>query len=461
MYWGSQVLKSQPTQSGRSKRTSTRWQFALIGALLLGGLTAGVVVAASTDWPAWAGTPPANISDSILDLAWQPIIATGSGGQVAVAWSDQGTTGPERDIYTRLSDDNGRTWITAPWVISATANYSMLPDALVTQDRIFVTWVDLEGSEGSKPVALYEAEIAETGTIAIRPITSSLPLASTQPHLAASAGNLHVAFNAGDPSRIVYATRPLTSTAWPTATVIYTPTAEFELGSLFPALAIDPDGETLHLAWIDIGISARAIRYMHWSTGDVYTHTLSGEAAADTSWGRPSIVADSIGNLHAVWEEEVGTGSAESRERYVRYTRYDVNSGSWTLPTRVYSEPVKVNADDPRNIVPALTLVEQDGKVTVCIAWHGFQPSVSEPVGAEEILLSCSEDGGQSWPSFPKNMSRSPEAEEISIMPSIAFDSSGWLHGAWQERSQFLHYEIYHTYSLGNQTFLPILMRNK
>jgi hypothetical protein len=279
--------------------------------------------------------------------------------------------------------------------------------------------------------------------------------------LAASAGGLHVAFNAGSPSRILYAARPLTSTAWPTATVIYTPTADFQLGSLFPTLALDSDDETLHLAWIDIGLGIRAIRYMRWGTGGAYTETLSQEAPVGTSWGLPSIAADSAGNLHVTWEEEVGTGSAESRDRYVRYTRYDANSASWTTPTRVYSESVRVNADDPRNIVPALTWMEQDGEITVCIAWHGFRASVSEPVGAEEVLLSCSEDGGQSWPSLPDNVSRSPEVEKVSIMPSIAFDSLGRLHGVWQERSQFLHYEIYHAYSLGHQVFLPLVVRSR
>jgi hypothetical protein len=456
MYRRGQALKSH-TQLGKSKRTSTRWQSASIGALLLVGLTAGVVVAAGTDWPAWAGTPPANISNSTWDETWQPVVATGSSGQVLVAWSDEGAEGAERDIYARLSDDNGVTWLTAPQVISATVRDSVLPDALIAENRCFVAWVDLDGG----PVALHEAEITGTGTIAVRPIVSPLPLADTQPRLGASAGNLHVVFNAGDPSHIVYATRPLTSTTWPTATVLYTPTNGFEFGSLFPTLALDPAGETLHLAWIDIGYDTRTIRYMRWSAGSFYTHALSSEAPANTTWGRPSIAADSSGNLHVVWEEEVGTGPAEGRDRYVRYTRYSVSSGSWTSPTiRIYSEPVRVNADDPRNIVPALTLVEKDDEVTVCVAWHGFRVS-GLYVGAEEILLICSEDGGRSWPSLPHNVSRSPEAEEISIMPSVAFGPSGRLHGVWQERSQFLHYEIYYTYSLGNRVFLPLMMRNK
>ena len=453
MYRGNRDLESESTQSRTCKRTSTRWRLAVIGALLLVGLTTGMAIAAASDWPVWAGTQPVNISNSTWDVTWQPAVAAGSSGQVVVAWSDYGATDAARDIYVTLSESNGNTWSTSPWVISATASNSVLPDALIAEDRRFVTWVDMAGS----PVALYEAEIVEAGTATVRSIISPLSLTNTQPRLAASAGNLHVVFNAGDPSRILYATRPLTSTSWPTAAVIYTPTANFEFGSLFPMLAIDPDGETLHLAWIDIGLDARVIRYMRWEAGGAFTDTLSQEEAVDTRWGRPSIAADSLGNLHVVWEEEVGTGSAA--DRYVHYTRYDVNSGNWISPsTRVYSEPVGVNADDPRNIVPALALAEKKGEVTVCIAWHGFQAGGTE-VGAEEILSSCSQDGGLSWPVSPQNVSRSPKAEEVSIMPSIAFNSSGRLHGAWQERSQFPYYEIYYASLLDNQVFLPLVAR--
>ncbi len=453
MYRGNRVLESEPTRSGTNKRTSTRWRLVLIGALLLLGLTTVMVIAAAPDWPAWTGTQPVNISNSTWDVTWQPVIATGSSRQVVVAWSDYGATDTARDIYVTLSDDNGYTWSTSPWIISATVRDSVLPTALIAGERHFVTWVDMAGG----PVALHEAEIAETGTIAVRSIISPLPLTDTQPRLAASAGDLHVAFNAGDPSRILYATRPLTSTSWPTATVIYTPTPNFEFGSLFPTLALDPDGETLHLAWIDIGISAHVIRYMRWETDAAFTDTLSQEEAEDTSWGRPSIAADSFGNLHVVWEEEIGTGFAA--DRYVHYTRYDVSSANWSSPTtRIYSEPVRVNADDPRNIVPALTLVEKEGEVIVCVAWHGFRAGGSE-VGAEEILLSCSQDGGLSWPESPQNVSRSPEAEAVSIMPSLAFNSSGQLHGTWQERSQFPYYEIYYARSL-NKVFLPLVVRS-
>ena len=362
-----------------------------------------------------------------------------------------------------LSDDNGRTWSTPPQVISATAKYSALPDALVVGDQRFVAWVD-QTTEGGQAFALYEAQVAEVGTVAMRSIPSSLPvLGSTRPRLAASEGRLHIVFNAGDdPSRIMYATRALTETAWPTATVIYTATES--PGSWFPMLAIDPDEETLHIVWLDLTLDERMIKYMRWDAGQADVYTLSPmDIVENTQWVHPSIAADSFGNLHVVWGEEVGIGSAENLNQYVRYARYDADTSSWSASERIYSELVKVNADDPRDVSPSLALQNKGDEVVVCVAWHGFREGAF--VLAEEVLLSCSQDGGQSW-SSPQNVSRSlgfdPEYPDVSIIPSITFDALGRLHCVWQERMDMKlapYYEVYHTRVL-SQVFLPLMIRS-
>jgi hypothetical protein len=108
----------------------------------------------------------------------------------------------------------------------------------------------------------------------------------------------------------------------------------------------------------------------------------------------------------------------------------------------------------------------ESGDTTVCVAWHGFRDE--EPV-AEEALLTCSPNGGNSW-GATLNASRSttPAGEEVSIRPDIAFDSSGDLHVAWQEYSGGIggsllaDYEIY--YARGGAppgpVYLPLVMRN-
>lgn len=438
-----------PRLRANKRMRSVHWWLAWLIALLLAGLVVGVSVA-TTD-PDWDGTEPENISNSPLNLAWQPAIASGPSERIVVAWSDQWSDEGRRDVYTVFSADNGHTWST-PEVVSGTADKSLLPDALVVGDQVFVAWVD-----GDPPIAIYEAEI---GTEGARRIPSPLPLSNTQPRLAAGTDRLHVVFNAGQNiPNILYATRPLTAMVWPTATIIYTHTATY--GSWYPVLVIGPEGGTLHVVWEErASATERAIMYMR---GKVNGAGVDWEPALSLSAGItlsvwPAIAADSGGNVHVVWGEQVGEGTLDQREQYVRYARYDVASGSWISPAvRIDPEPVKVNRLNPTDIAPRLALVERDNQVTVCVAWHGFRGGEF----AEEVLLSCSRDGGQFW-SLPQNVSRSPGAEAISIAPSITFDASGQLHGVWQEHtggSPIYNYQIYYARTL-NQVFLPLVARN-
>ena len=459
----SSELQSSP-EMGR--RTSVRWLLPLLLALTMGGLVAGVVVAQTNpDWIDWDGTEPTSISeDEEASRAWQPAIAAGAPERMIVAWSDRAESAEaKRNIHLVLSGDNGRTW-SAPQSIT-TPLYSALPDAVIVGDQYFVAWVDQQ-TEGGQPSALYEAEVTQTGdVVAVRPIPAPVGFQSTRPRLAASEGRLHVVFNAGDPSSILYATRPLTATAWPTATVV-TSTATF--GSWFPSLVVDPDGETLHLVWQDLAPGERTVRYMRWSASGTDVEILSpAGGVTETRWIYPSIAADSDGDLHVIWGEEVGAGTtADKLDQYVRYARYDAGSGLWTSPERVFSEHVKVNADDPRDVSPSLALKEEGDRTEICIAWHGFRENSPVPVLAEEVLVGCSEDDGETW-SEPRNMSRSfgydPGETDVSIIPAITFDTMGQLHGVWQERTELVslvpYYEIYHTWAV-HMVFLPLVMRS-
>ncbi len=440
-----------------NRARAARWWLSWPVALLIAGLIAGVVFAA-TD-PDWDGTEPRNVSASEPDLARQPAIASSLSGRMVVAWSDQRSESEEaqRNIYAVLSDDDGGTWSTVPEPISETAADSLLPAALVVGDQAFVAWVD-----DDPPTGIYEAARTGTGTWETHHIPSPVQLSNTRPRLAAGADRLHVVFNAGkNIPDILYAARPLTAAAWPTATVIYTHTATF--GSWYPVLAVDPDGETLHVVWEERASSSqRAIMYMR--------GTVSG---TDVDWASPStlstgitlslwptIAADASGNLHVVWGERVGTGAVQERGQYVRYRRYDAAGDSWSEPPvfrRIDDSPVRVNQLRPTDVSPNLALVERDNQATVCVSWHGFRGGAL----AEEVLLSCSPDGGQSWEA-PRNVSRSPGAEAISIVPSIVFDARGRLHSVWEEHvgdSIVYNYEVYYARAIV-KVFLPLILRS-
>jgi len=455
MPWDDVNSRFRVIPSGISRRAlGVCWQLAWLAALVIVGTAAGVF--AATDDPDWAGTEPGDISNSPTDRAWQAVIAAGPPERIVVAWSDQESVDAPRNIHVRRSDDDAHSWST-PEVISATAAQSALPDVCVTGSQAFVAWVD-SPTIGAPNEAIYEAEVGDGGA---RPIPSPIPLGWTRPRLAAGLDRLHVVFSAG--VEVLHASRPLTATTWPTATRIYTSTTALTLW--FPVLALDSDGETLHVVWQEEDVfDESAIMYMRgeMNSGEVQwepSRRLTATTAAELTY--PTIVVDSVGDLHVVWGEAVGAGGPAQRDQYVRYTRYDAASGEWnSSAVRVDPNPVKVNQDNPTYTAPSLALFEEGGRLEVCVAWHGFR----EGGFGENVLLSCSWDRGRSW-SVPEDVSRSTDVEAMSLAPSTTFDASGQLHSVWQEHNAAMgdsvvnNYQVFHSRAL-YKTFLAFVARN-
>ena len=431
----------------------TYGQLVWLVTLVMIGMAAGVLAAA--DDPDWAGTEPGRISNSPTNRAWQSDIAAGPPQRIVVVWTDQESAGAPRNVYVRRSDDDARTW-SSPEVISTTVHQSALPDVYVAGNRAFAAWVD-QLTIGGQNVAVYETEVGVAGT---REIPSPIPLGSTRPRLAAGPDRLDVVFSAG--VQVLYASRPLASTSWPTATRIYTSTTA--LSVWFPVLAIGPGGNTLHVVWQEEDFyDESTIMYMR---GEMNDSAVQWEPARKLSSAKtselfyPTIAADSTGNLHVAWGEASGTGGLAQRDQYVRYMRYDVDSGEWISPAiGIDLDPVRVNQYNPTYTAPSLALFEKGGKTEICVTWHGFRAG---GVG-ENVLLSCSPDRGQSW-SVPENMSRSEDVEAMSLAPAIAFGASGRLHGVWQEHnaemgdSVIYDYQVYHSRAL-YRTFMPFAGR--
>lgn len=447
-----------PGARGRRAARGLAW----LPALLLAVLAAGAAVAASD--PGWAGTRPVNLSNGPLDRAGKPDVAASSAGRMAVVWSDQRVESEENNIYALVSDDEGHTWSPTPISIAPTTLSSYRPDVVITGTRAFVVWYDQEEGVAHGGVLITatvrEMEIGSGVSSTIPcPVPDAPSNIPARPRLAVGGGRLHAVLNAGrggGGSHIGHASRALTESVWPTARRVYTSTSA--LGSWEPALAVGADGSTLYLVWEE---NREKILFL---TGTVSgpdvawastPFTVSGEGATPL---RPDIAVDSTGNVHVVWAEDVG--AEEYQEQYVRYRRYDVSDGSWTTPAvRVDPSPVKVNSTNPTYVTPRLALREEGDQVTMCVTWHGYR----EGQEAEEVLLSCSADGGESWQA-PRNVSRSStDPLKISILPSLAFDASGRLHVAWEERvgdDIYNDYEIYYARELERKIHLPLVTRN-
>jgi hypothetical protein len=93
----------------------------------------------------------------------------------------------------------------------------------------------------------------------------------------------------------------------------------------------------------------------------------------------------------------------------------------------------------------------------VCVAWYGFRLGGN----AEEVLSSCSSNGGQNWPP-PVNVSHTGGEDDYSINPALAFDSLDRLHVTWEEHNGSTIstpiVQIYHGLKWFD-VFLPVVMR--
>lgn len=437
-----------------------RWALSLALLLLIGALAAVVLAEDEADWP---GTTPEDLSQSLQNRAWQPSMAASDTGRMVVAWSDAPLDPDVRDIYAVDSSDYGHTW-SEPQLVAQSSDKLLLPGTAIIGDRCFVSWSRQTSSSQGVVFYVYEKEL---GTAEEREVPGSYGEWPSWPRLAQDGGKLHMVFHGREyEPDILYTSRELTAD-WLTATVIYTHTSVG--GAFYPTMAVEPGGDTIHVVWEERASGReRAILYME---GDASGSTLSWSPAVTLSTGItlsvwPSVVADSDGNVYVAWGEqveEVVEDIVVDVDHYVRFSRRDAGSGvdDWSEPERVDSEPVKVNELIPTAVTLSTALLEQDGGVRLCVAWHGFREGDVET--DEEVLLSCSTDQGETW-SVPQNMSRTSGDESNSIWPVITFDGADDLHSVWQERAGVdsdirYDYQIYHTRRLERKIYLPLVIR--
>jgi hypothetical protein len=329
---------------------------------------------------------------------------------------------------------------------------SQLPDVVVAEGRIFVAWSE----ESDKTFTIHEAELGSDSRSIPIPETDAPSDISTGPRLAAGPDRLHVVFNAGQQDSHIFHSSRHPGAAWPEATRIYA-SPEGSL-SWFPALAVSPDGEDLHVVWERLSAEGRSVWYMYGTAaGSGVSWASPLKLSANIASVKPDVATSSSGDIHVVW----GEADAAQNSYYVRYRRYDASRKIWLDVKRVDPRPVYVNQISPTESTPRLALWEDDDRGNLCVTWHGFREG-----GAEDALLSCSQDGGETWQpartmsTLPEGI---PEYADISIWPSITFDGSGTLHGVWQQRvditGQGSSYEIYYAHAM-NCVFLPLVIRS-
>ena len=398
-------------------------------------------------WLHW--TAPINISRCPAGrerAIWPTLGVTADGQKLYLAWSDGRDA--HLNIYKAMSNNGGDSWSSARPLVS-TALDSLRPSLVVSGSTALIAWAEEEAEGGH---TIYQSAWDGSGLEVVPNDYSERAV----PHLAmGTGGELHLALQGGLISALdlLYTRRGAGAATWPTATVVYTHTPT-GIGIKDPAIAVRDDGQEVHLVWQDAPVgTASVVRYMRgqrsgeamqWGAGVILSEGITNPV-------RPAVALATDGTVHIAWAEKESGASVQ----YVRYRSWSGGAGDdWTAAVRVEQKPVSAHSLAPTDVAPALAAIPSTD--VVCAAWHGYHAGQIY----EEIYLTCSPDGGDTWPS-PVNVSRSRNT--VSIRPRLAAGQDGILHLAWQEYvgpSAVDNYQVYYVHSIPYVVHFPFVARS-
>lgn len=182
-------------------------------------------------------------------------------------------------------------------------------------------------------------------------------------------------------------------------------------------MVVQPDiavvgNSTVHVAWSQ---NNRDIYYNTKSVGGTWENAkqvkLFSSVPAFAQY--PDVVADSSGQVHVAWVEELGSASGT-----ILYQRRSA-AGAW-LPS-----PITVSSGNLH--MPVLAV--RDGTIVYAV-WSEYTDP-SDPV--QYVRFAESVDGGDSWPSSERISGGFYVNGAIStfLVSAIALDSNGKVHVAW------------------------------
>jgi hypothetical protein len=180
---------------------------------------------------------------------------------------------------------------------------------------------------------------------------------------------------------------------------------------LSPSMVIDANGE-LHVLFANQFLGNYEIYYIRrrgstWSLPINVSHT-SGRS------GNPVLALAADGTLHAAW--------------------MDNTPGYWTIYHGTWSGVFWSSQPVPnaRGQVPSLAASPTG---TIFLAWQDKVPTLANPDGEYDVLMSELTDG--TW-SLPVNVSESPGVESLAV--SIAATQDGVVHATWVDQDELIQY---------------------
>ncbi len=205
---------------------------------------------------------------------------------------------------------------------------------------------------------------------------------------------------------------------WSTTKVVSTESTE---DSFIPSLAVDTLGNA-HISWHDETDYAGSgtdwdIFYKRWNpTSSSWTTTEIVSTGSAGISAFPSLAVDTFGNVHIVWRDSTDYAGAGTDED-IFYKRWDASISSWTTPEVVSTESTE------HSLTPSLAV---DTLGNVHIAWWDLTDY--------DILYKQWNASSSSWTSTEVV---STESTDDSSSPSLAVDSTGNVHIAWVDYTDY------------------------
>jgi len=343
-----------------------------------------------------------------------PFIAADSGSGIHVVWNewDDDDTQENWEIYYKRSTDSGASW-SGPVRLTWDMNASRFPSVVTDSgNHAHVVWQDV--IQGNAEI-FYKRSI-EIGVIWSERIRLTWNAGfSTRPSIAADpGGSFHLVWMDNTPGNyeIFYKRSTDSGVSWSGLTRLTWSAGVSE----YPVIATNSSG-ALHVAWLEYVPGYYFIVYKRSLDGG---SSWSGPTRLNWSDGMleyPTIAADSSGGVHVMWHDNT-PGNYE-----IFYKRSTDSGATWSGLTRL-------TWSSGESFYQSITVDSSDG---IHVVWNDRTSEVND------IYYKNSSDGGATWSVLTRLTWNAGE----SWSPTIAADSSGGIHIAWQDFTPG-NYEIFY-----------------
>ncbi|MHA1551488.1 MAG: hypothetical protein ACTSQC_06050 [Candidatus Heimdallarchaeaceae archaeon] len=395
----------------------------------------------SFDSSTWKWNTTEVVSTESTEPSSHPSLAADAEGNVHIAWcafTFELGVGTYWDIYYKRWDTFSSSWTTTEYVSTESAGDSVHPSLAVdSAGNVHVAWEDYTNyaSSGIDTDIFYKLWNVTTSSWTTTEVVSTESTDSSyEPSLAiGTEGNVHISWldetdyvGSGSDADIFYKHWEASTSSWTTTEVVST---ESTGNSLYPSLAVDAEGN-VRIAWQDqtdyLGAGTESdIFYKSWdastSTWSV-TEVVSTEGATQGGSTSPSLAVDTAGNVHITWEGVDIGGTLIEHQIYYKYK--NALTQIWSTSELVSTESLAFSG---------YPFIDTDLKGNIHISW--IDETDYDISGTDfDIFYKSWEAYSSSWTT---TVVVSTESTDYSGSPSLAVDTIGQVHIAWEDYTDY------------------------